>query len=91
MSRFAKNRRGLASEKTNYHGNDEGRGHAHGSDVELGCPVEMGCQIHRSPLPREGLIPSEWIGRLSNLRCPEKHLQGARGHFADFTEWLTNG
>lgn len=57
VARFAKNRRGLASEKPGHDGNDEGRGHAHGSDVELGCPVEMGCQMHLSPLQREGLVP----------------------------------
>jgi hypothetical protein len=37
----------------------------------------VGCMI--APSPYEGLIPpSEWIGKIPNLRSPEKHLRGAR-------------
>ena len=47
----------VVSEKADHDCDDEGRGRADGSDVELGCPVEIGCQIHLSPFLREGLNP----------------------------------
>jgi hypothetical protein len=47
----------------------------------------VGCMI--APSPYEGLIlPSEWIGKIPNLRGPEKHLRGVRGFKRGLAKWL---
>ena len=45
-----------------------------------------------APFPFEGVkSPSEWIGRLSNPREPEKRLRGVGASQGQAEKWLTNG